>query len=115
MRYCRDKQINKLVADLVQEGWQFSRGKHGKLRNPSGIGFVTIPCTPSDYRTFHNLCRDIRKQASANRSKIIIPNKSRHHEYQLSGDELIGVDVSFGSVSDSRRSAKSSLSACFRS
>lgn len=98
MRYCRDKQINKLVADLVREGWQFSRGKHGKLRNPSGIGFVTIPSTPSDYRTFHNLCRDIRRQVSTNRSKIIIPNKSRHHEYQLSGDELIGVDVRFGSI-----------------
>ena len=55
MRYCRDKRINKLVADLVREGWQFSRGKHGKLRNPSGIGFVTIPSTPSDYRTFQNL------------------------------------------------------------
>ena len=64
MHYCRDKQINKLVADLVREGWRFSRGKHGKLRNPSGIGFVTIPCTPSDYRTFQNLCRDIRRQVS---------------------------------------------------
>lgn len=76
MRYCRDKQINKLVADLVREGWQFSRGKHGKLRNPSGIGFVTISSTPSDYRTFQNLCRDIRRQVSANRSKIVILDKS---------------------------------------
>jgi len=64
MHYCRDKRINKLVAHLVREGWQFSRGTHGKLRNPSGIGFVTIPCTPSDYRTFQNLCRDIRRQVS---------------------------------------------------
>lgn len=62
MRYCRDKQINKLVADLVRDGWQFSRGKHGKLRNPFGTGFVTIPSTPSDYRTFRNLCRDVRRQ-----------------------------------------------------
>lgn len=65
MRYCRDKQINKLVAALVSEGWHFSRGKHGKLRTPSGRGFVTVPCTPSDLRTFQNLCRDIRKQISA--------------------------------------------------
>lgn len=65
MRYCRDKQINKLVANLVREGWQFSRGKHGKLRTPSGRGFVTVPSTPSDHRTFQNLCRDIRMQASA--------------------------------------------------
>jgi hypothetical protein len=65
MRYCRDKQINKLVSDLVREGWHFSRGKHGKLRNPSGKGFVTVPNTPRDHRTFQNLCRDIRRQASA--------------------------------------------------
>lgn len=65
MRYCRDKQINSLVADLVREGWQFSRGKHGKLRTPSGRGFVTVPSTPSDHRAFQNLCRDIRRQASA--------------------------------------------------
>ena len=55
MRYCRDKQINKLIADLVREGWQFSRGKHGKLRAPSGSGFVTVPSTPSDHRTIQNL------------------------------------------------------------
>lgn len=62
MHYCRDKQINKLVADLVRDGWQFSRGKHGKLRNPFGTGFVTVPSTPSDHRTFRNLCRDVRRQ-----------------------------------------------------
>lgn len=67
MRYCRDKQINKLVTDLVRKGWQFSRGKHGKLRTPSGRGFVTVPSTPSDHRTFQNLCRDIRRQLSAPR------------------------------------------------
>jgi predicted RNA binding protein YcfA (HicA-like mRNA interferase family) len=67
MRYCRDKQIDKLVADLVREGWRFSRGKHGKLRTPCGRGFVTVPSTPSDHRTFQNLCRDIRRQVSAQR------------------------------------------------
>lgn len=65
MRYCRDKQINKLVANLLREGWQFSRGKHGKLRTPSGRGFVTVPCTPSDHRTYQNLGLEIRRQASS--------------------------------------------------
>lgn len=27
MRYCHDKQINKMVANLVRDGWKFSRGK----------------------------------------------------------------------------------------
>ena len=64
MRYCRDKQINKLVADLVREGWHFSRGRHGKLRNPFGTEFVTIASTPSDHRAFQNLRHDIRRQVS---------------------------------------------------
>lgn len=64
MRYCHDKQIDKLVADLVRNGWTFSRGKHGKLRTPTGTGFVTIPCTPSDHRAVHNLRKAIRRLAS---------------------------------------------------
>ncbi len=61
MRYCRDKQIDRLVAGLGREGWRFTRGRHGKLRHPAGQGFVTVPCTPSDHRTHHNLRRDIRR------------------------------------------------------
>lgn len=61
MRYCRDGRINELVATLVRAGWHFSRGRHGKLKTPDGLRFVTIPCTPSDHRSFRNLCRDIRK------------------------------------------------------
>lgn len=61
MRYCQDKEINRLVSELVREGWSFSRGRHGKLRRPDGSGFVTIPSTPSDHRCLLNLMRDIRR------------------------------------------------------
>lgn len=82
MRYCCDKRIDELIAGLVREGWQYSRGKHGKLRTPSGERFVTVPCTPSDYRTFQNLCRDIRRQMAMtphhlDKFQAIAPHSSR--------------------------------------
>lgn len=60
MRYCKDKQINDLVSSLVQCGWSFTRGRHGKLKTPCGQRFITIPCTPSDHRTYLNVQRDVR-------------------------------------------------------
>jgi len=65
MRYCHDKEINRLVSVLVRDGWNFTRGRHGKLRKPDGSGFVTIPNTPSDHRALLNLRRDIRRQLRA--------------------------------------------------
>lgn len=61
MRYSTDKDIQTLVTRLLRSGWHFERGRHGKLRPPTGTGFVTIPSTPSDRRSFHNLRRDIRR------------------------------------------------------
>lgn len=65
MRYCRNKQINKLVVDIVRKGWRFSRGKRGKISSPFGTGFVTGPSTSSDYQFLQSLCRDIRRQVPA--------------------------------------------------
>lgn len=63
--YSCDKEINNVVARLVRAGWTFSRGKHGKLRAPGRMRFVTISSTPSDHRTLQNLLRDIRRHCSA--------------------------------------------------
>ena len=60
MKYCQDKDINQLISQMVQSGWLFNRGRHGKLRHPAGIGFISIPKTPSDHRTLLNMKRDIR-------------------------------------------------------
>lgn len=65
MRYCCDKDINKVIAELVRDGWTFSRNRHGKLQQPNGFGFVVIPCTPSDHRSLLNLKRDIRRLEAA--------------------------------------------------
>lgn len=60
MRYSTDKDIHTLVTCLLRSGWHFEKGRHGKLRPPIGKGFVTIPSTPSDRRSFQNFRRDIR-------------------------------------------------------
>jgi hypothetical protein len=39
MHYCSDKDINRIVKELVRTGWRFEQGRHGKLRHPSGVGF----------------------------------------------------------------------------
>jgi len=61
MRYSTDKDIQTLVTRLLRAGWQFEKGRHGKLRPPMGAGFITVPSTPSDRRSFQNLRRDIRR------------------------------------------------------
>lgn len=61
MRYSTDKDIQTLITRLLRSGWQFEKGRHGKLRPPVGTGFVTVPSTPSDRRSFQNLRRDIRR------------------------------------------------------
>lgn len=61
MQYCSDKDMNQLVKRMVRTGWTFERGKHGKLRYPTGIGFITFPRTPSDHRSLLNFRRDVRR------------------------------------------------------
>jgi predicted RNase H-like nuclease len=62
MRFSRDKDVNRLVCELVREGWRYRRGgKHGRLVSPEATGFLTIPGSPSDHRTFQNMRRDVRR------------------------------------------------------
>lgn len=61
MQYCKDKDINQLVKDMVRSGWRFEWGRHGKLLHPKGTGFITVPKTPSDHRCLTNIRRDIRR------------------------------------------------------
>lgn len=62
MKFSRNKDVNRLVSQLVREGWRYQRGgKHGKLFSPEATGFLTIPASPSDSRIIHNLRSDLRK------------------------------------------------------
>jgi hypothetical protein len=62
MKYCSNKDIDKLIRVLIRQGWDFRRGgKHGRLAPPSGQPTMTVAKTPSDYRSLQNFRRDLRK------------------------------------------------------
>lgn len=62
MRYSGCKEIDSLVRSLVRSGWTFRRGgKHGRVRSPDGKASVTVPSTPSDWRSSRNFVRDLRR------------------------------------------------------
>jgi hypothetical protein len=56
------KKINELIRWLRGRGWTADQGrKHWKLRSPDGATVLSLPVTPSDYRTMHNVRRDFRR------------------------------------------------------
>lgn len=62
MKYCTDKDIDKLIRRLIRQGWRFYRGsKHGRLRHPQGGPTLTVPSSPGEYRSLQNFRRDLRK------------------------------------------------------
>ena len=64
MSYCRMPEIDRIVSQLVQQGWQFRQGrKHSRLYAPLGCGVLTVPGTPSDRRAWLNFRREVRKLA----------------------------------------------------
>jgi hypothetical protein len=61
MIYCTDKDIDKLIRQLVREGWTFRwGGKHGRLIAPNGEA-LTVSASPSDYRSFNCFRRQVEK------------------------------------------------------
>jgi hypothetical protein len=62
MLFCSNKDIDKLIRQLIGKGWRFQRrSKHNRLTPPSGKGHVIVARTPSDRRSYENLRRDIRR------------------------------------------------------
>lgn len=61
-RYSSSKDINLLIKTLLAEGWSYQSGRsHGRICPPEGRGFVSVPCTPSDYRAFDNFLHAVRR------------------------------------------------------
>lgn len=59
--YSKDRNIQALVSELVDVGWEYcSGGKHGKLIAPNGR-ILTVPSTPSDRRAHLNFRGDVRR------------------------------------------------------
>ncbi len=77
MYFSKNKDINKLVLDLLQLGWSYAEGRHYKLFPPNGCGMVVVPSTPGDNRAFRNFRRDVRQRL-----------RGHAERYQHSGQEL---------------------------
>lgn len=49
--YSSDKDVNKIVKELVAEGWTFSKGNgHGKVKTPCGKRITSVSSSPSSHR-----------------------------------------------------------------
>jgi predicted RNA binding protein YcfA (HicA-like mRNA interferase family) len=60
MKYCINKDVNKLIAGYVKAGWTYSlKGKHPRITHPQG-GFIVFSMSPSDaLRVCQNIRRDV--------------------------------------------------------
>lgn len=68
--YSSDKELNKLVKELVAEGWTFSKGNgHGKVKTPCGKRIISVSSSPSSHRAI-----------SAMRTRIARIKKELNHE-----------------------------------
>jgi hypothetical protein len=60
MKYCANKDVNKLIRQFLRKGWSFSHSKkHGRLTHPKGFPVITISKTPSDSRCVMNIRNDL--------------------------------------------------------
>jgi len=65
MQYSSNKDINKLVRQKIHQGWTWQKGrKHGKLFEPQGSDYITVPCSPSDYRAPRNFAKELARMAA---------------------------------------------------
>lgn len=61
-KYSSSKEINLLIKNLLADGWSYQAGRcHGRIRPPFGSGFVSVPCTPSDRRSFDNFTHAVNR------------------------------------------------------
>jgi hypothetical protein len=59
MKYCSNKDTNKLILNLLKRGWRVIKSKkHLKLKTPKGKIVITSR-TPSDRRTYQNFLSEI--------------------------------------------------------
>lgn len=61
-RYSSSKEIQKLVRRLLRDGWTFERGgRHGRIHHKQAHGFVAVPGTPGDHRSFLNFAKAVQR------------------------------------------------------
>ena len=61
-KYSKDKNIDKIVRELIAEGWSSTRKKgHWQLKPPNSDRIQTVPLTPSDGRAYLNFRSDVKR------------------------------------------------------
>ena len=62
MKYCSNKDMNRIIKQLVNLGWGFRSGrKHRQLIHPNGRPKLTVSKSPSDTRALLNFRSDVRR------------------------------------------------------
>ena len=70
--YSNNKDIAKVVRTFVRSGWHYTMGgRHGRLIAPSGR-WLTVPCSPSDYRAVLNFKHEARRLAQKIPSELLV-------------------------------------------
>lgn len=65
MKYSSDKEMDRLIRQLVREGWDYRHGaKHGRITHPKGRPTLTVAKSPGDFRSIQNFRSDVRKALS---------------------------------------------------
>jgi hypothetical protein len=60
-KYSTDKNIDSLVCEMLDKGWQpLRRKRHWQVVSPTGIK-LTVPVTPSDGRAWLNFRGDVKR------------------------------------------------------
>lgn len=59
-RYVNCKDMNRVITNLIKDGWVLTKNVHGRITHPSGK-YITFSGTPSDKYAFRQLERDVRK------------------------------------------------------
>jgi predicted RNA binding protein YcfA (HicA-like mRNA interferase family) len=60
-KYSVDKNVDSLVCELLDKGWQpLRRKRHWQIVSPTG-NRLTVPITPSDGRAWMNFRGDVRR------------------------------------------------------
>jgi hypothetical protein len=60
-RYSNCKRINRLVRQLVLDGWKYSLTTHPRITTPCGRHSITFSFTPSDGNAHRAFERDVRR------------------------------------------------------
>lgn len=59
-RYVNCKDMNRVITNLIKDGWVLTKNVHGRITHPSGK-YITFSLTPSDKYAFRQLERDVRR------------------------------------------------------